>query len=365
MQTVSIVWLIVAISLVAVFIAVLVKKIRPVILKLFMAALVLVFALGSALYSIMPFNDPIAPTGDHEFEQVRVGLEHPTIFTAYETSPGKRFIPLHFWYPEGEGKFPLVLYSHGAFGMDTANESLFQELASHGYIVASISHPKQSFMSVMPGGKMIWNSPAYVREALRTEDPETFNDLEKTYDHFDNWLSIRLEDINYVLDQIVDDPDQNEMFKKIDTDHIILAGFSLGGSAMLEIGRDRADQIDAVIALESEFFGDIQAAAFETLERNPDPYPTPVLHFYSDATWPHLKEWPVFKTNAELLEAPSPQFESIHISGSGHLGLSELILISPIITNFLDDGMDTRDLEEKFKLINQSTLDYLEALPTD
>ncbi len=56
----------------------------------------------------------------------------------------KRKVNVEFWYPaKADGVFPLVLFSHGALGIQTSNLSLYHELASHGYVVASVGHPYQ------------------------------------------------------------------------------------------------------------------------------------------------------------------------------------------------------------------------------
>jgi len=51
-----------------------------------------------------------------------------------------------FWYPkETAGTYPLLFFSHGTFGIKDSNNSAFEELASHGYVVCSVDHPGHSF----------------------------------------------------------------------------------------------------------------------------------------------------------------------------------------------------------------------------
>lgn len=65
-----------------------------------------------------------------------------------------RNITVQFWYPAVtpgesvpvlEGPFPLVAFSHRAFGYRMSNHSTFMESAGNGYIVASIDHTHQAF----------------------------------------------------------------------------------------------------------------------------------------------------------------------------------------------------------------------------
>src|SRR5262245_23925883 len=46
--------------------------------------------------------------------------------------------------PVLSGRHPVVLASHGYTGMLTDYTFLFEDLASHGYVVASIAHPYES-----------------------------------------------------------------------------------------------------------------------------------------------------------------------------------------------------------------------------
>ena len=72
------------------------------------------------------------------------------------TDTGKnRFVNIAFWYPKENGKYPLVVFSHGAFGILMCNASTFTELASNGYVVASIGHPYHSFYTQDIDGKPI------------------------------------------------------------------------------------------------------------------------------------------------------------------------------------------------------------------
>ena len=41
-------------------------------------------------------------------------------------------------------KFPVVIYNHGYSGFTSVYQKIFEELASHGYIVVSIAHENES-----------------------------------------------------------------------------------------------------------------------------------------------------------------------------------------------------------------------------
>ncbi len=70
-----------------------------------------------------------------------------------------RQVAVQFWYPatEKEERFPLVVFSHGAFGYRMSNYSTYMELASNGgYVVlqcgASLFMP---YFSELEDGQII------------------------------------------------------------------------------------------------------------------------------------------------------------------------------------------------------------------
>lgn len=60
-------------------------------------------------------------------------------------------------YPSN--KFPVLLYNHGYGGFTSVYQTVFEELASNGYIVVSIAHENESSLFIKEDGKVIANSP--------------------------------------------------------------------------------------------------------------------------------------------------------------------------------------------------------------
>ena len=80
---------------------------------------------------------------------------------------------VQFWYPsDADGKYPLVIFSHGSFGTITSNVSLFTDLASHGYVVGSIGHTYQSFYTTDADGKTTMLDSSFMHE-VSIEDAKT------------------------------------------------------------------------------------------------------------------------------------------------------------------------------------------------
>lgn len=118
----------------------------------------------------------------------------------------------------------------------------------------SLDHPYHSFRTKLSDGKSVMVDFKFIQEVMTSQGSE---DLEGTLKSLNNWLQIRLEDINYVLDKILDSEKDNDYENYIDTKYIVLSGHSLGGSAALAIGRERSQEISALVILKSPFVTDI------------------------------------------------------------------------------------------------------------
>lgn len=145
----------------------------------------------------------------------------------------------------------------------------------------------------------------------------------------------------------------------IDASKIGVMGHSLGGSAALKIGRLN-EQVQAVIALESPLMGDIVEVKNDQFVFTETPYPRPVLHVYSDSSWDILSKRVQYQANYELLTSTDEQIHHMYISGTGHLGLTDFSLTSPLLTRVLDNKKPTRDAIETLSIINQKSLAFFD-----
>ncbi|MGX7078006.1 hypothetical protein [Globicatella sanguinis] len=59
--------------------------------------------------------------------------------------------------------------------------------------------------------------------------------------------------------------------------------------------------------------------------------------------------------------ANDPRFVNQHISGVGHIGLTDIALVSPILTNAIDDGLNQRKAPETLLELNEFVLEFLES----
>ena len=67
-------------------------------------------------------------------------------------------------------KFPVLLYNHGYGGFSFVYQTVFEDLASHGYIVVSIGHEDESCLLIVEDGVVIANTPE--NELYKSREPE-------------------------------------------------------------------------------------------------------------------------------------------------------------------------------------------------
>lgn len=313
---------------------------------------------------LFPKVTPIETTGEYQIKREDCFYTDTSRLETYANDGSYRELPVSFWYPAEYEKLqscPLVLFSHGSFGMKDSNETLYRELASHGYVVCSIDHTYQCFSTKLSNGKVVRVSGDFMKE-IAADNPQ--DKPEQSLLHFEKWMNIRTGDINFVLDTIIGKASEKNsgisVYRLIDVSRICVMGHSLGGSAALGTGRQRED-IMAVISLEAPFLCDIQGVdADGNFIFEPSEYPVPVLNVYSDASWEHLREWKQYEENAQLLDMKSDDIQNVYFSGIGHFSLTDLSLSSPFLT-FVFDGFKTNKApQETLKKINEICLAFLE-----
>ena len=301
-------------------------------------------------------------TGTDQVLKVDAFYNYPDRDDPYAKDDSTNEVPVTFWYPDdvsSQAALPLVVFSHGASGISSSNESLYRELASHGYVVCSISHPNQSLYTKLSNGKSIYVSPVFMEEMMSDRPDKR---PEESVVHFEKWLGVRMRDMNFVLDTILkkaaDNDQELAVYQLIDPQRIGLMGHSLGGSTVLGIARQRSD-IKAVMALESPYLFDITGV-------NPDgkftfdesPYEIPMLNVYSDATWSRLSETDLYAENARMLKEESADIQNVHIAGAGHLALTDLALASPFLGMMLDGMIYRQSPKEILTEVNEVSLRF-------
>jgi len=114
----------------------------------------------------------------------------------------------------GERPWPLVLFSHGAFGIRYQTVFFTVVLASHGYVVMSADHQGNTLYEILMAG---WDPATLVDSALR-----------------------RPNDLLFLMDEMgrkVKDP-ADPFYARVDADNVASTGHSFGGLTSYVIAGD-------------------------------------------------------------------------------------------------------------------------------
>ena len=324
-----------------------------------LALLAVLLALSPAL--IFPQHRPLKITGAYGVETVAYTYTDENRVDTYSNTGRPRRLTVQYWYPkDADGKYPLIVFSHGSFGVKSSNLSLYRELASHGYVICAVDHTYQCLFTADTDGRVSLIDRGFMREIL-AEDAE--RDKMQSCEYYQKWMGVRTGDLNYVVDYALNQAassDPDPVYALIDTTKIGVMGHSLGGSAALGIGRTRHD-VGAVIALESPFMCDIIGVENGQFVWNEKTYPVPVLNIYSDSSWSRLDQLPQYEANAELLADTNTISYNVHMRGAGHLSLTDLALTSPLLTRILNGRKAGIDTHYCLTTISRLALDFFDC----
>ncbi|WIV17278.1 alpha/beta hydrolase [Paenibacillus polygoni] len=250
-----------------------------------------------------------------------------------------RFVNVEFWYPEqADGTYPLLMFSHGAYGIKASNSSTYTELASHGYVIVSIDHPYHSFYTFSEDGKIVTVNPEYMREVNNANKAGIYS-LGEYFELTQKWMKLRTDDMNFVMDTIREKAGHGEdsVYKLIDTQKIGVFGHSMGGAASVALSRERHD-IDAVVNIDAPFFSElVYDEVTNEISAKSEPYTIPLLNIYSDDVWKQLDNSPSYIAN-KISNKNFIGAYTVHFKGAKHLSLTDLPLFSPILTYLLQGG---------------------------
>ncbi len=337
---------------------------RNTILRFIRNCIIIFFALLPAI--ILPQYEQPIPTGTYEVATAKFTWTDPSRIDDFADSVEYRALTVEFWYPDSTSeKHPLVVFSHGAFGFSGSNYSTFMELASQGYVVASIGHTHQAFYTLDTHGNLTTVDTAFIKKAVEINST---NDTEHEQDIFNTtreWMKLRIDDENFVLDTILAECQKKSAdtpFSHINTDKIGLFGHSLGGASSAQIGRERSD-IDAVIVLDGTMLGEQIAFENNAVVLNDVPYPIPLLNVYAQDHYTNSKElvgdtYSNFHATQNALEAYETVFRD-----SGHLNFTDLPLFSPFLANLL--GIGTVDTRYCIETMNTVVLEFFNCFLQD
>lgn len=307
---------------------------------------------------ILPFNyrSPI-PTGRFSIGTVTYGWEDTSRLETYTEDPSDyRKIAVQFWYPAGpeasaktavenapispeKAAYPIVVFSHGAFGLRSSNTTTYEELASQGYIVASIDHTYHAFYTRFPDGNSAMISQGFLMDIQRNQSGQMTP--EEDMRTAAGWLDLRTADILFTLDQIQKlnsalEP-TSPLTGHIDESKIGLFGHSLGGAAAAAVCREDT-RCRAAVVIDSTMFGEYQRNTTERILVT-EPYPKPLLIFYNGDTYHATPDHQGYIPDIHAFEHAAAPAYSVIVNGAQHLNFTDLPARAPVLARLLGNSM--------------------------
>lgn len=309
-------------------------------------------------------------TGKLAVRQVSAILVDKNRTDPFEDDGSYREVPVHFYCPEEKGSYPLVIFSHGAFGYYESNYSTYAELAGNGYVVAALDHPHHSFFTEDTSGETVIVDTKFISDVMnineKTDDGEIFE-----LSH--SWLKLRVDDENFVLDTIkaaqdgydLDDrwftaEKENvvDVLSSIDTERIGLMGHSLGGASSVTVGRERSD-IDAVVCLDGTMLGEVKGYEDGKNVYYDEPYPVPLLDFTKDTDYNEREQYKNehgYPYVNEYVAENALDCRIVSFADAEHMDFTDLPLISPFLGSMLGHG--NVNSEEMMTEVNAIVLNW-------
>jgi len=200
-------------------------------------------------------------------------LQFPQIYKDLITN-SSRDVPLS----SRENKYPILIFSHGFGEHYSQNSILMEELASHGYIVFSISHHYECKFSSYPDGRFIYidmNSLRLQKIMQEMSNPKAMELYQKMFSANNDGERMQVfvetrkiiptgliespknwaEDISFFMDQLEGINQDDKIFRgKLNLDRIGVFGMSLGGIASSEISLSDK-RIKACVNIDGGIYG--------------------------------------------------------------------------------------------------------------
>ncbi|MBB4824801.1 dienelactone hydrolase/uncharacterized membrane protein YidH (DUF202 family) [Sporosarcina luteola] len=325
-------------------------------------AIVMIVATAFALAPAIVFPQHKSPkvTGEYKVATATYTYSDKNREEEFADREQDRFVNVKFWYPKNSNNtYPLLVFSHGAFGIKDSNSSSYTELASHGYVVVSLDHPYHSFYTRSEDGTIAMINSDFSNEVVNMNKGIYSN--EELYNIIQKWMKLRTDDMNFVINTILEKAqnDKSSLYQHINTEKIGVFGHSMGGAASVWLSRER-DDISAVVNIDAPFFSElIYNKADDNFMASSEAYTTPLFNIYSDDVWRQLDSTPVYVAN----KLNNQQFEgayTTHFEGAKHLSLTDLPLFSPILANLLQGGKANIDPYYCIEMENSLILEFFD-----
>jgi dienelactone hydrolase len=141
------------------------------------------------------------------------------------------------------GPHPVIVFTHGYTGTFTDYTFLFEDLASRGYVVASVDHTSEATAVEFPNGRFVKSVfGSHLAEDKLRSDAQSLSLV----------VSVRSKDLKFVVDELarLNGETSGPFAGKLDLTRFAVAGHSLGGLTAL-IGLNQHPRFKAAVLLDA------------------------------------------------------------------------------------------------------------------
>jgi dienelactone hydrolase len=145
--------------------------------------------------------------------------------------------------PITESPHPVIVFTHGYTGTFTDYTFLFEDLASRGYVVASLDHTSEATAVEFPDGRFVKSVfGSHLDESTWRRDEQSLSFA----------VSVRSKDLKFVVDELarLNSGARGPFAGKLDLTRVAVAGHSLGGLAAL-LGLKQEARFKAAVLLDA------------------------------------------------------------------------------------------------------------------
>ncbi|CAH8770432.1 alpha/beta hydrolase family protein [Paenibacillus dendritiformis] len=326
-------------------------------------AVVMLVLVAMAVTPALVFPQYALPqvTGEYQVASVSYTYMDKNRIEQFTGTGENRVVNVGFWYPDNaDGTYPLVVFSHGAYGINESNASTYTELASHGYVVCSIDHPYHSFYTASVDGTVVLVNSEYMQEVNNAN--KGVYTIEENYGLIQKWMKLRTDDMNFVIDTILEKAKtgSENVYQLVNTEKIGVFGHSMGGAASVSLGRER-DDIGAVVNIDAPLFSElVYNRETDDLAASGQPYTTPLLNMYSDSVWVQLNSNSTYAAN-KTIDEHGTEVYTVYFQGAKHMSLTDLALFSPMLANMLQGGRAEIDAYYCIETMNRIILEFFDC----
>ena len=128
-----------------------------------------------------------------------------------------------------EGGYPVVIFSPGFGQPPLFYTATLEELASHGFIVVSVSHPYSNGVTVFPDGRVVRQNEAGSQPEVSLDESD--KSQESTAPSQDDVGAVWVKDVRFVLDELARlNRDDELLAGRLNLSSVGIFGHSFGGA---------------------------------------------------------------------------------------------------------------------------------------